>query len=421
MRVPLDLLLPAVSPRVAGVDDRHVEALALIEGPLPPIVVHRPTLRVIDGTHRLLAARARGETEVRVRFFDGGEADAFVLSVALNNAQGLALSAADRSRAAARIIASHPHWSDRRIARVTGLAASTVGGVRKRSTVRTAQSNARLGMDGRIRPQDIAQRRELAGQFLAEQPQASLRTVAKAAGISLSTAHDVRARLRAGNDLLPPALCKPKPRPKPVPAAPHSAAGAGGTVDTAGTAGADGTPGTADTAVATAPQGAPDTADTTDATRATGVTGGAGTAGAVRVRAAGAAQAVGAADSAGAARTPGAADATSTTRTPAPANAAAAPSTDPPLPRSPRGPARAPVPSDLLGRLRKDPSLRFTEDGRILLHWLGSAVLSDQGAARFVRCVPPHRAAAVAALARSCAQGWLRLAESLDRRGRADV
>ncbi|WP_055545099.1 ParB/RepB/Spo0J family partition protein [Streptomyces kanamyceticus] len=321
MRVPLDLLLPAVSPRIAGVDERHVRSLAGIEAPLPPIVVHRATLRVIDGTHRLLAARARGETDVEVQFFDGGEADAFVLAVALNNAQGLALSPADRSTAAARIIASHPHWSDRRIARVTGLAASTVGGVRRRSTARTAQPNARLGMDGRIRPQDIAQRRRLAGQFLAEQPGASLRTVAKAAGISLSTAHDVRTRLRAGDDPLPPALSRPT-RP---PAAPDSAA---------------------------------DAADR-------------------------------------------------------PAKPSSA--------RSPRSPGRAPVAADLLDRLRKDPSLRFTEDGRILLHWLGAAVLREHGAARFARCVPPHRTAAMAALARSCAEGWLRLAESLDQRGRSDA
>jgi hypothetical protein len=44
------------SLRLNGEDKTHVERLAEAEGPLPPILVERRSLRVIDGMHRLLAA-----------------------------------------------------------------------------------------------------------------------------------------------------------------------------------------------------------------------------------------------------------------------------------------------------------------------------------------------------------------------------
>src|SRR3954468_9830496 len=72
------------SPRLAGADPEHVEAMVALQGDLPPIVVHRPTRRRIDGTHRVQAALRRGETVIAGRFFDGPEAEAFVLSVWLN-------------------------------------------------------------------------------------------------------------------------------------------------------------------------------------------------------------------------------------------------------------------------------------------------------------------------------------------------
>lgn len=61
-----------------------------------------------------------------MRFYDGDEQGAFVIAVRANLAHGPPLSLPDRMRAAARMVRSHPRWSDRAIAQATGLAAATV-------------------------------------------------------------------------------------------------------------------------------------------------------------------------------------------------------------------------------------------------------------------------------------------------------
>jgi hypothetical protein len=152
--------------------------------------------------HRFRAAIRRGQETIMVRFFDGGEADAFVLAVRLNVAHGLPLALADRKRAAARIIAWYPQWSDRRIASATGTSPGTVAEVRKRVGGRD-RTTSRIGQDGRVRPLDGSAGRRLAGQLMTENPHLSLRQVAKAAAISPETARDVRNRLRNGEDLVP--------------------------------------------------------------------------------------------------------------------------------------------------------------------------------------------------------------------------
>ncbi|MEW1865025.1 ParB N-terminal domain-containing protein [Streptomyces sp. NBC_00669] len=202
--VEVDALRLAGSPRLAGERQEHVEILAAASNPLPPIIVHRPTMRVIDGFHRLRAARLRGDTTIAARFFEGDESAAFVLAVQLNVTHGLPLALADRQRAAERIIDSHPHWSDRRVATVTGIAPGTVSEIRRRLAPGTADPDERrLGQDGRMRPLNGSAGRLRAGELLTEQPELSLRQVARAAGISPETARDVRNRLRNGEPLLP--------------------------------------------------------------------------------------------------------------------------------------------------------------------------------------------------------------------------
>lgn len=193
--VQTDSLVAADSPRSSGVKPGHARLLAGLAGPLPPIVVHRPTMRVIDGMHRLLAARLRGEREIEVRFFEGDEASAFVLAVQLNIAHGLPLSLADRKTAADRVLGMYPRWSDRAIASATGLSPHTVSAQRRRLTVQDAQSDTRIGQDNRARPVNAAQRRETAARLLAGNPGASLREVASQAGLSSETVRRVRAQL----------------------------------------------------------------------------------------------------------------------------------------------------------------------------------------------------------------------------------
>lgn len=201
--VPVSLLRLGELPRVGGVDDEHVNVLAKLDIRLPPIIVHRPTMRVIDGAHRLRAAELGAREHIEARFFDGDEHDAFVLAVEANTANGLPLSLTDRKVAAARIILTHPNRSDRWIAQVTGLAATTVGSIRKCSSVEDARSNTRIGRDGRLRPLDSSQGRRLAGELMLADPNRSLRDIAKAVGIAPSTVLDVRNRLGLGKDLVP--------------------------------------------------------------------------------------------------------------------------------------------------------------------------------------------------------------------------
>ncbi|MGW3314541.1 streptomycin biosynthesis protein [Streptomyces fungicidicus] len=196
------------SPRIDGESPEHVEMLAAADTALPPIMVHRPTGRVIDGMHRLRAAMLTGRTTIAVRFFDGTEEDAFVLAVKSNIAHGLPLSAADRRRAAGRIMATHPRWSDRMIASVVGTSARTVAEIRRDAGAAGAGEPTRIGRDGRVRPVDVSEGRRLAHDMIVRDPGLSLRQVARAAGISPETVRDVRHRMLRGEDPVP----APRPR-----------------------------------------------------------------------------------------------------------------------------------------------------------------------------------------------------------------
>ncbi|WP_158436137.1 ParB/RepB/Spo0J family partition protein [Nocardia nova] len=192
------MLLPADSPRSGGVDPVHISLLAELDATeLPPIVVHRSTMRIIDGMHRYLAAQRQGVTLIEVEFFDGTEEEAFVRSVELNVKQGLPLSLKDRKSAARRILQSSPSLSDRTVATSVGLSAKTVAAVRKQLEGDLGPAT-RVGSDGRRRPVNPEMGRSRARELLLQQPDMPLRSVAAAAGISVGTAHSVRKALREG-------------------------------------------------------------------------------------------------------------------------------------------------------------------------------------------------------------------------------
>uniref|UniRef100_A0AAU3H1A6 ParB/RepB/Spo0J family partition protein n=1 Tax=Streptomyces sp. NBC_01401 TaxID=2903854 RepID=A0AAU3H1A6_9ACTN len=216
--LPINSLHIWGTSRIAGENAQHIRTLTDSDIPLPPIIVHRPTMRVVDGVHRLRAMQLRGAQRIEVSFLDGTAEDAFVLAVRLNTRHGMPLSQADRTAAAARVIESHPHWSDRRIAEVIGLSPTTVAALRSRSTGQGGQLNARAGRDGRVRPlnADAAERRRRAARFIRDRPDASLREVASVADVALATARDVRERLRSGEDPLPPKLRATERRSAPA-------------------------------------------------------------------------------------------------------------------------------------------------------------------------------------------------------------
>ncbi|GAA1027643.1 ParB N-terminal domain-containing protein [Amycolatopsis albidoflavus] len=296
-------VLPAdSSPRSAALDADHLRKLRESEASLPPIVVHRATMRVVDGWHRLHAAKSRGDTTIAAVFFEGTFEEAFVLSVKINSAHGLPLSLADRKVAAERILSWYPNWSDRSIAAIAGISHTTVAAVRGRSIGKSGQSTGRIARNGAVYRSKVPQGRRRAAELFVADPGASARKVAQAAGISTTTAKDVRKRLRAGED----------------PAA--SRGGAAGEPSEAGPADRLRVP----------PQ-----------------------------------------------RTVGAAE--------------------------------------MLDRLRRDPSLRFTDFGRKLLHWLESPLGDHIDWDAVVSRLPSHCTRNIAEIARQRSKDWQQLAELIDR------
>ena len=201
--VPLDALAFSHTPRLKGQNIDHVNTLAECSGEWPPIIVHKSTMSVIDGMHRTCAAAARGEDSIAARLHDCSDSEAFILAVSANVEHGLPLSMQERTIAAERIISSNPDWSDRTIGAASGLSAKTIATLRERLSDGLPDLTARVGRDGRRRPLSSAEGRRIAGRLFEEDPKASLRQVAKQAGISLGTAQDVRARISRHEDPVP--------------------------------------------------------------------------------------------------------------------------------------------------------------------------------------------------------------------------
>lgn len=280
-------------------------------------------MRVIDGMHRLRATTLRGCATIEVQFVDDGEGpELFVLAVAANIAHGLPLTSADRQAATDRIIRSHPHWSDRVIARATGISTRTVSAIRARAAGELPDQRVRIGRDGKLRPLNGAQGRMLAGEILQADPGSSLRRVAQEAGISLGTAFDVRKRILSGRDPVPA-----DPRGGPQGPSPE-------------------------------PQAQGGTERMSEASRR----------------------------------------ALSLTR------------------RRIDGRRATHAPTDILKMLMKDPALRYTDSGRVLLRRLRSFGIGVLEWENKVEAVPQHCADAVADYARHVADSWMQFAEQLEQR-----
>lgn len=320
-QVAITLLTPGDSPRLNGGNTEHVRLLAESGNELPPILVHRPTMRVIDGMHRLQASQLRGETAINVRFFNGDDRDAFVLAVRANVTHGLPLSLGERTAAARRIIVSHSHWSDRAIASVSGIAPNTVAALRRRLTGDAPSGTTvagRIGRDGRVRPLDRERGRQHAGELIRANPHSTLREIARRANISLGTAQDVRRRLSRGEnpDLGPSrqrTTCSEEAGSPHRPAVPE-------------------------------PRTRPDSAESG------------------------------------------------------------------PAPSDPRR-------DDILGSLRNDPSLRFTEAGRSLLRLLQLHALTSDQWDQMVDKLPAHCRELVATMAAECASTWSDFSKRVRGRG----
>lgn len=199
-----DILVNALSAGVplrrSGTDAAHIQLLVDAAGSaeLPPVLVQIDGYRIIDGLHRLEAAKLRGDSSIKARFVDCSNSEALVIAMKANVSHGLPLSKTDRVSGAQRVLSSHPDWSDRAVARITGLSAKTIASLREKSSEGTPLDGKRIGRDGRRRPVGPGEGRLRAAEYIAEHPNAPLRQVARETDVSLGTVHDVSARLRRG-------------------------------------------------------------------------------------------------------------------------------------------------------------------------------------------------------------------------------
>lgn len=236
----VDSLVVGNHLRAGGLDEGHVGAFCELEGRWPPLLIwaRQPEV-VLDGAHRLAAARRLGHDTVQVLAFEGNADQAFVEAVRRNIGHGLPLSIADRARAGERMLGSHPDWSNRRIAEACGLSPHTVAKLRETppraadktvpttpaSTVRSAapvatrQSKAvvrsagheqvperarprrddrivdiesRWGRDGKARPAQHGLLRERVVEAIRANPGGSLRQIASVAKVSPETVRRIR-------------------------------------------------------------------------------------------------------------------------------------------------------------------------------------------------------------------------------------
>jgi ParB-like chromosome segregation protein Spo0J len=125
---------PDLQPRVAGLDDDHIRALAEDPEAWPPITVLRDgdEMVLLDGAHRLAAALRLGFEDIATEIRDPDGEDPYELAFALNRTHGRALTLRDRRRFASHRLERDPLQSNQSIAALAGLSATTVQAIRAR-------------------------------------------------------------------------------------------------------------------------------------------------------------------------------------------------------------------------------------------------------------------------------------------------
>jgi ParB-like chromosome segregation protein Spo0J len=194
---PVKALRLGLSPRFGEQDQEHAEMLAHCLDECPPITIERESHVVIDGIHRVLAARMLGRQTIRAQIFDGTHDQAFLEAVRSNVAHGKPLTRAERESAAKRVLKMDSTLSDRLIGRTCGLSDKTVGRLR-RARAYFRMLPLRKGLDGRLRPSSPHDLRDQIAERLRSDSEASSGDIARALGASLHSVRDVRRRKEAG-------------------------------------------------------------------------------------------------------------------------------------------------------------------------------------------------------------------------------
>jgi ParB-like chromosome segregation protein Spo0J len=98
-----------------------VERYTEILDEMPPVQIWKPNgkMLLVDGWHRIAAARRLGRTEIAAEVHEGDRTEAMVAAIVANTKHGVPLSMAERNEGITRL--NQAGWSERRIARELSL------------------------------------------------------------------------------------------------------------------------------------------------------------------------------------------------------------------------------------------------------------------------------------------------------------
>jgi len=117
----------SINPRLTGTDSDVVDYYAEIFEDVvwPPILVDRQTMKLIDGFHRVAAAKKAGKYTIAVQYVEGGEEDElFALAVKANMGHGVHLNKEERYKAIHKL--QRMGWTNEKITGYIGCSAVMV-------------------------------------------------------------------------------------------------------------------------------------------------------------------------------------------------------------------------------------------------------------------------------------------------------
>ncbi len=190
----------------SGIDGAHVKLLGETLERCPPIVVSVDGI-LVDGAHRLAAARRRGWKAIPAIVMPAtSKADLLLAAARHNAAHGLPRSREERPAAVRQLLALDATLSDRMLAEACGVSRDLVATLRRKQDSRSGGASGhlnareRVGRDGRRYPAARRDIGRLAEAIVRMEPQVSVRALAGQLGVSSGTAHrhraDALARLR---------------------------------------------------------------------------------------------------------------------------------------------------------------------------------------------------------------------------------
>jgi len=126
----------SLSPRLQGVDGEVIEFYASIFRDViwPPVLVDRATKKLLDGWHRVEAAKRAGVYSLPVQWADAKEEELFALAVKANMVHGVKLSREERYKAIHRL--QREAWTHERIAAFFGCSLRMVANTEKAEDLR---------------------------------------------------------------------------------------------------------------------------------------------------------------------------------------------------------------------------------------------------------------------------------------------